>query len=110
MATLLTSEEMRRVYGPFFKRSGKVPLDKTRVPAALWPLLPYAEFWGVGDDWTREALVRDSSAEVRENLKAAIAAFDDALDQWLAGPDAHSTVPSREYIAFSAMRMAADFA
>lgn len=109
MATILTIHEMRRAYGPFFERSAKIPLDEKRVPADLWPLLPYAEFWGVADDWTREALVRDASADILENLKAAIAAFDDGLDQWLAGPEANA-VPSSEYIAFSAMRMAADFA
>jgi hypothetical protein len=110
MGTILTREEMRRSYGTFFERGAKIPLDKTKVPADVWPLLPYAEFWGVTDDWTRETLVSAASAEVRENLKAAIVAFDDALDQWLAGPEAQGSAPSAEYIAFSAMRMAADFA
>jgi hypothetical protein len=35
--------------------------------------------------------------------------IDDQLDDWLAGDEAKSDSPSAEYIAFSAMRMAADF-
>lgn len=110
MLTILTTDDMRRVYGAFFAKKPAIHLDKTKVPADLWPLLPYAEFWGVTDDWTREDLIQNAPAEVVTNLKAAIAAFDDSLDQWLAGPEATSGSPSREYLAFSAMRMAADFA
>ncbi len=98
------------MYGSFFERSGNPHLDKARVPEDLWPLLPYAQFWGVPDDWQRESLVNDSPVQVIENLKAAVAAFEDGLDRWLAGPEAREANPSREYIAFSAMRMAADFA
>ena len=35
---------------------------------------------------------------------------EDALDEWLAGPEAAGPQFSQEYLAFSAMRMAADFA
>lgn len=38
----------------------------------------------------------------------AINRYEDELDDWLAGPEADSPAPSAEYIAFSAMRMAAD--
>jgi hypothetical protein len=77
------------------------------VPANLWPLLPYAEFWGITDDWAREDLVGEAPNEVLVNLRAAIVKFDDDLDKWLAGPEADDNCPSTEYIAFSAMRMAA---
>jgi hypothetical protein len=46
---------------------------------------------------------------LRMNLKWVVVKFDDQLDSWLAGPMAQSASPTDAYIAFSAMRMAADF-
>jgi len=110
MEGVLTTQEMEREYGSFFHRGSRMSLDRTGVPRNLWPLLPYAAFWGVSDDWAREDLVRDWPPAARQNLKAVIALFEDELDHWLAGPEADNPVPSPEYLAFSAMRMAADFA
>ena len=70
-------------------------------------LLPYAEFWGIADDLEREILVKEAPADVQQNLKQVVAAFDNAMDEWLAGPEADDPRPSDEYIAYSAMRMAA---
>lgn len=106
---VLSDAHMRQMYGGFFERSPKVSVDKDRVPSELWPLIPYAEFWGIADDWAREDLVQQAPEEVKENLKAVLNAFNAALDVWLAGPEADLPTPSREYIAFSAMRMASDF-
>jgi hypothetical protein len=39
---------------------------------------------------------------------AVIDHFDDALDDWLAGPEAALPIQSAEYLAFSNMRIAAD--
>lgn len=36
-----------------------------------------------------------------------VAAFDDAMDEWLGVPEADAQEPSDEYVAYSAMRMAA---
>lgn len=107
---VLTREEMRSRYGHFYQRSAKLSLDPTNVPERLWPLLPYAEFWGIADDWTRQDLVEDAAPDARLNLKAAVLLFDDALDAWLAGPEATGPKFSAEYVAFTALRMAADFA
>jgi len=52
-------------------------------------------------------LILEAPDEVKKNLKATIMEFDHSLDDWLAGPEADSPTPSKEYIAFSAMRMAA---
>jgi hypothetical protein len=65
---------------------------------------------GVGDDLIRDDMVRDAPDEAIEELKRVVQANDDLLDEWLAGPDADSANPSEEYLAFSAMRMAADVA
>jgi hypothetical protein len=101
-------EEMKEKYGPFFESGSLLTLDQGRIPQKLWPLIPYAAFWGVADDWARETLVRKAPKEVQQNLKAVVAAYDDYLDEWLAGDEATNPRPSPEYVAFSAMRMAAD--
>jgi hypothetical protein len=109
MSGILNAEQMRAWYGRFYDQSPKSRLDRQNVPSQLWPLLPYAEFWGIADDWAREGLVKQAPPEVRQNLKQVVAAFDSALDEWLAGPEADNRHPTAEYIAFSAMGMAADY-
>jgi hypothetical protein len=84
-------------------------LDSLKIPLVLHGIIPLAEEFGVSDDCTREALVMRASEEKRRALKAAVREFDDDLDLWLAGPEAAGPKFSREYIAFSAMRMAADY-
>jgi len=106
---ILSAEQMKRRYGSFYDASPKLHLDRTKVPEKFWPLLAYAEFWGIADDLTREILVEQAPADVQRNLKEVVAAFDSALDEWLAGPEADNPTPTDEYIAFSAMGMAADY-
>lgn len=85
-------------------------LDPRRVPEGLRTLIPLAECFGIADDVARERLVRAASAQERDALIAAVRNNEDALDSWLAGPEASRTEFSDEYIAFTAMRMAADYA
>jgi len=85
-------------------------LNPSRIPEELHGLITLAEKFGVSDDCTRERLVKNSSASEIRELKSAICANEDALDNWLAGPEAQGSVFSDEYIAFSAMRMATDYA
>jgi hypothetical protein len=106
---ILNAEQMKRWYGRFYNASPKLHLDRRRVPEKFWPLLPYAEFWGVSDDSKREHLIKQAPADIQQNLKEVVAAFDSALDEWLAGPEADDPNPSDEYVAFSTMRMAADY-
>lgn len=108
-ARLYTQAEMQEKYGSFFQSGAKQRLDRSRVPEALWPLMPYAAFWGVADAWAREKLAQKAPPTVQDNLKAIVAAYEDDLDEWLAGDEASSPEPSPEYVAFSAMRMASDF-
>jgi hypothetical protein len=105
----LSSEELKRRYGAFYGKSPRVTLEQRNVPTKLWPLLPYAEFWGLADDWTREILINEAPSELLADLKRTVEDFDDDLDEWLAGPEADTSPFSDEYIAFSAMRMAVDF-
>jgi len=101
--------ELLERYGAILERSvGK--LDPRRVPRELHLLIPYAQVFGVSDDLVREQLVEDSPREILGQLQESVASLDDELDDWLAGPEAENPEPTAEYIAFSAMRMAADFA
>ena len=106
---ILNDDAMKRLYGPFYTNGAKLRLDRAKVPESVWPLLPYAAFWGAADDWTRESLVKAAPPEVQRNLKHAVATFENALDEWLLGPEVDRRNPSDEYIAFAALIMAADY-
>lgn len=108
-SAVLSREEMRNQYGSFYEESSKLSLDKRKVPNNLHKLIPYVEFWGISDDLIRENLVEKAPQTVLKNLSAVIEEYDDMLDEWLCGEEAESENPSKEYVAFSAMRMAADF-
>jgi hypothetical protein len=110
---VLTKKEMKQFYGKFYKASPGAGLyvdadtGDDDVPEKLWPLFTYAEFWGISDDYERGELVDNAPPEIVENLKGVVAAFDDDLDKWLAGPEAEDPFPSDAYVAFTCMRMAA---
>lgn len=83
-------------------------LDRLIVPLALHELIPYAERYGIADDGYRAQLIALLDDSERDDLALAVVRFADALDDWLAGPEANSDCPTHEYVAFSALRMAVD--
>ena len=86
-----------------------IELRSGAVPSAVRGLLPLARRWGIGDDGYRDAAVAEADAETLAALVAAVDAIDDAaLYGWLAGPEASSARPSAEYVAVTALTMAAD--
>ena len=91
-------------------RHGDDVLNPKNVPPELRHLISLAEKFGLADDLARERLVKSVTQEERNALIEAIRVHDDAFDNWLAGPEAKGPEYSEEYIAFSAMRMAADYA
>jgi len=103
----MSADQLQKYYGRFYLRSSKLILDRRYVPKELWPLIPYAEFWGTTDEVTREELVEQAPTEIRQNLKQVVFAFKADWDAWLAGPDAKSRTPTNEYVAFSTLVMAA---
>ncbi|HPF37508.1 MAG TPA: hypothetical protein P5081_19650 [Phycisphaerae bacterium] len=115
MTKLLSFEELVELYGPeYVERVGpdwggqeSMDLEKRFIPRSLWSLIPYARFWGISDDCYRDVLNRDASEEAIAHLKVVYAEFEDALEDWLAGPEAENENPTDEYIAFSAMGIAA---
>ena len=104
-----TLQQMRASYGAFLDSVTLVELDPGKVPGNLVPYLPYAALWGVADDLEREQRVENAPSEAKQDLVKTVQLIDDLLDDWLAGDEANSDTPSVEYVAFSAMRMAADF-
>ncbi|RFC46919.1 MAG: hypothetical protein DVB22_003249 [Verrucomicrobia bacterium] len=102
-------DPLRGEYREFISASPTVDFDTNHVPEDLRALIPYASFWGLSDDLERERLVDCAPDHLKESLQLLIAENDDALDEWLAGPQATNPNPSAAYIAFSAMRMAADY-
>ena len=109
MAEVYTTKEMRDQYGAFFGATSLLSLDGKRIPQVLWPLIPYAAFWGVEDDRLREALVSKAPKQVKANFKAVIREYEPQLLKWLAGVESYDKKPSLEYCAFAVMFMAADF-
>ncbi len=107
---LLSVEELRQKYGLTASNRPVVRLNSDRVPEALRHLIPFAEIWGIKDDITRDDMARTAPKEAIEDLKRIVERNEDLLDDWLAGPEAAGPSFSEEYLAFSAMRMAADFA
>jgi hypothetical protein len=86
-----------------------IELSPDAVPAAVRNLLPLARRWGISDDGYRDSAVARADAETLATLVAAVDAIDDtALYNWLAGPEASSGRPSAEYVAVTALTMAAD--
>lgn len=109
MPTLDESRRRLRAIHPSFVDSvARVQIDPDNVPPTLRGHIPYAEVWGVADDWDREQLVERAPKAAKDDLVATVAAIDCELDDWLAGPASYQTPPSPEYVAFSAMLMAAD--
>ena len=102
-------QRMKATYPEFLSSVHLQPLDPDHVPEVLREYIPFAAVGGIADDLERESLVERAPDEAKEDLVALIERIDDELDRWLAGPEADNPTPSAEYVAFSAMRMAADY-
>ncbi len=101
-------EELRHRFYGTDEPPPALTLSPDNVPEALHGLMPLAARWGISDDILRSDARRRASTDEVDYLKSAVAHFDDALDEWLAGSEAQSERPTIEYLAFSNMRMAAD--
>ncbi len=104
-----TLQRMRASYGTFVDNITMVELNPKNVPKGLLAYLPYAALWGIADDVEREQRVMHAPAQAKQDLVRTVRLIEEQLETWLAGDEADSATPSKEYIAFSAMIMAADF-
>ena len=86
-------------------------LDPARVPPFIAPLLLIAERWGVGDDIERAQLIDAASQADLESLVGCLDDVDeDAVFEWLAGPESYASSPTAEYVAVTDLTMAIDLA
>ena len=95
-------------YVEFFTRK-TIKLDPQEVPDALVPIIEYAEFWGISDDYERDSMVTSAPSEILKDLKLVFDENEDELQQWLAGPESYRLPLTESYSAFTAMTMAAHF-
>jgi hypothetical protein len=85
-------------------------LDPRNVPESAARLLPLAEKWAIGDDFEREEAVSRATGKELQSLVSAVDTTDDEFWDWLAGPASYEPNPSPEYLALTALTMAADSA
>lgn len=85
-------------------------LNPANVPSSLHALLPYAQRWGVGDDYERDTIVEEATAQERSELIHCIDPYKKELFDWLAGAEAASTTPTAEYVAYTNLTLAIDYA
>jgi len=83
-------------------------LDSEKVPEPFRHLIPLAEKYGISDDGYRSDLIESLGEAELQECAAFLDSYDAVLDDWLAGPEARADSFSKEYIAFSALGMAAD--
>jgi hypothetical protein len=85
-------------------------LDPSRVPQTVQQLIPIAERWGIADDGFREDALSNASARELNDIVHAVESCDSELNSWLCGDESFWKRPTPEYVAFSALMMAADWA
>ena len=85
-------------------------LRVSAVPNAAGRFIPLAERYGLGDDGYRDDLVLGlEPAEVKE-LLTYLEECPPEVDEWLCGPEAQVSPPSEEYVAFTCLLLAAEYA
>ncbi len=67
-----------------------------------------AERYGISDDGCRTEMLTSLDEMERQQLIEAVEKYDEAFDEWLAGPAAYAEEFSNRYVPFPALRMAAD--
>lgn len=105
---ILPAGEMRAKYGLTTENRPWIRLDPRKVPESLRSLVSLAELFGISDDLIRADVFAKIPPGELTAMRAVVAAHDDVLDEWLAGPEADEPEFSNEYIAFSCLRMATD--
>jgi hypothetical protein len=105
---ILTAEQLSDGVCRAIGDTSKVHLNRDGVPLSLRPIVHYAEFWGRVDDWERGALLRSAGEGLRRNLKDVVIHYEEPLEEWLLAVSTDSGPLSDEFVAFTAMLMAAD--
>lgn len=86
-----------------------INLNPAEVPPKFRYLIPLVEYWGINDDVIRNDVIEKAPIEkLRELVEIVTSQVDNELDEWLAGPEAYAKEVSEAYIAFTALRLAAE--
>jgi hypothetical protein len=85
-------------------------LDPNNVPTSLHLLLPMAARWGIGDDYARDCAVESAAKTDLDELVGCLRGHEDAVFEWLEGPESSSPTPSNEYVAMTNLTLAIDYA
>lgn len=101
---------LKEKYGLNAANRPVIHLDSARVPEKYRRWIPLAERWGIGDDIIRDDCLDHASPEELRDILAYGEVVDDVLTDWLAGPEAESPDPTEEYVAFTCLMMAWDYA
>jgi hypothetical protein len=84
-----------------------IMLNPIKVPPEIVPVLPFAEQWGVSDDYEREAAIENATTEELNKLAHCLDQVDDGvLTSWLTGPESREQTPTDEYLAVTCLTMA----
>lgn len=112
------TDSLSQLYETFFEQGQKLRIDagelavgklrRDKVPKGLWPLIPYAEFWGIADDSYRIELISQAPIDIWKAFRKVVADHKPMLLDWLAGPEADAP-PTPEYLAFSFLLQAFDW-
>lgn len=93
------------------ERHAAPALRRDAIPEAGWPFLGLAQRLGVYED--RDEVAREAIARLTDSDRRAVLFFRRHLpvevDQWLRGDEAMASPPSKEYVAFSCLYLAADY-
>ena len=85
-------------------------LAPENVPAPLKRFIPVAEFWGLPEDAAMKELVDAATEGEIEILCDTVQELPEEFDRWLATPPPEPGKISREYIRFSCLCVAYEFA
>ncbi|ALH80420.1 hypothetical protein [Sphingopyxis macrogoltabida] len=106
--TLWPLEELTKHVQPSLERMASFDAVICGTPPALQQIAHYASIWGVSDDVFRAGVIAGATEPARWNLKWVVHQFEEALEAWLAGPEAESENFSDAYVAFTSLVMASD--
>ena len=106
--TVLTEAQIDDAMGPVRMafQGHRSPLTTFPRPSINSPPMPHVGASQMIRSGT--GVIRGTPLMLKRNLKWMVTVLDYALTEWLAGSESLSTEPTDAYVAYSAMRMAAD--
>ena len=85
-------------------------LNLENVPIKLRQYISLAEKYGISDDGYRDEVVNGLDDKEKKELVVFLVACENELEEWLAGLSSYDEPSSTEYVTFSCLLMAADYA